>query len=60
MKLLVLGDIFADKLAGERVVRESGLDWTFLYPTLRADVADFALRILGERDWFGKVAALSD
>jgi len=84
MYRLLLNDIFADKLDGERVVRESGLDWTFLYPTLltdgpltgryraaerlklrgmprisRADVADFALRALAERRWFGKIAALS-
>jgi len=85
MYRLLLGDIFADKLAGEGVVRASGLDWTFLYPTQltdaprtgryraaerlalrgmprisRADVADFALRILSDRAWFGKIAVLSD
>jgi len=85
MYRLLLGDIFADKLAGEDVVRASGLDWTFLYPTLltdaprtgryraaerlelhgmprisRADVADFALRILNDRAWLGKIAVLSD
>ncbi|HEX5093568.1 MAG TPA: NAD(P)H-binding protein [Burkholderiales bacterium] len=82
---LLLGDIFADKLAGEAVVRASSLDWTFLYPTLltdgprsgryraaerlalrgmprisRADVADFALRILSDAAWSGKIAMLSD
>lgn len=82
---LLLGDIFADKLAGEGVARSSGLDWTFLYPTAltdgprtgryraaerlalrglprisRADVADFALRILSDSAWFGKIAVLSD
>ncbi len=85
MYRLLLREIFADKLAGEDVVRASGLDWTFLYPTLltdgprtgryraaerlelhgmprisRADVADFALRTLGDRAWVGKIAVLSD
>jgi putative NADH-flavin reductase len=31
---LLLGDIFADKQAGEDIVRASSLDWTFAYPTL--------------------------
>ena len=34
MYRLLLGDIFADKKAGEDVVRASSLDWTFAYPTL--------------------------
>ena len=34
MYRLLLGDIFADKQAGEAVVRASSLDWTFAYPTL--------------------------
>lgn len=37
MYRLLLGDIFADKLAGERIVRASGLAWTFLYPTMLTD-----------------------
>lgn len=85
MYRLLLGNIFADKLAGEARVRASGLDWTFVYPTLltdgprtgryraaerlalrgmpkisRADVADFILRALNDRAWFGKIAVLSD
>jgi putative NADH-flavin reductase len=34
MYRLLLADIFADKKAGEDIVRASGLDWTFAYPTL--------------------------
>jgi putative NADH-flavin reductase len=29
---LLLGDIFADKAAGEALVRRSGLDWTIVHP----------------------------
>ena len=31
---VLLGDIFADKKAGEDTVRQSGLDWTLVYPVL--------------------------
>ena len=31
---LLLSDIFADKAAGEAIVRASGLEWTIAYPTL--------------------------
>ena len=34
MYRVLLGDIFRDKLAGERRVRQSSLDWTIVYPTL--------------------------
>jgi putative NADH-flavin reductase len=34
MYRLLLSDIFADKTAGEDIVRASRLDWTFAYPTL--------------------------
>jgi putative NADH-flavin reductase len=34
MYRLLLTDIFADKKAGEDIVRASRLDWTFAYPTL--------------------------
>jgi len=34
MYRLLLSDIFADKKAGEDIVRASGLDWTIAYPTL--------------------------
>lgn len=37
MYRLLLGDIFADKAAGEAIVRASGLDWTIAYPTLLTD-----------------------
>jgi putative NADH-flavin reductase len=30
----LLGDIFRDKLAGEKRVRQSSLDWTFIYPVI--------------------------
>ena len=33
MYRLLLGDLFADKKAGEDIVRASSLDWTFAYPT---------------------------
>jgi putative NADH-flavin reductase len=34
---LLLGDIFADKAAGEAIVRASSLEWTIAYPTLLTD-----------------------
>ena len=34
MYRVLLSDIFSDKLAGERRVRQSSLDWTIIYPTL--------------------------
>lgn len=34
MYRLLLGDLFADKKAGEDIVRASRLDWTFAYPTM--------------------------
>lgn len=37
MYRLLLSDIFADKRAGEDIVRASGLDWTIAYPTLLTD-----------------------
>jgi putative NADH-flavin reductase len=37
MYRLLLTDIFADKQAGEAIVRASSLDWTIAYPTLLTD-----------------------
>jgi putative NADH-flavin reductase len=37
MYRLLLGDIFADKEAGEAIVRSSSLEWTIAYPTLLTD-----------------------
>jgi len=37
MYRLLLADIFADKKAGEDLVRASSLDWTIAYPTLLTD-----------------------
>jgi putative NADH-flavin reductase len=37
MYRLLLSDIFADKQAGEDIVRASSLDWTIAYPTLLTD-----------------------
>jgi putative NADH-flavin reductase len=37
MYRLMLRDIFADKLAGERLVRASRLEWTTVYPVLLTD-----------------------
>ena len=34
---LMLSDIFADKLAGEKLLRESRLEWTIVYPVLLTD-----------------------
>lgn len=34
---IMLKDIFADKEAGEAIVRASSLDWTIAYPTLLTD-----------------------
>jgi putative NADH-flavin reductase len=34
MHRILLSDIFRDKLAGERRVRQSRIEWTFVYPTL--------------------------
>lgn len=37
MYRILLSDIFRDKLAGERRVQQSTLDWTFVYPVLLTD-----------------------
>jgi len=37
MYRLLLGDIFADKAAGEAIVRASALEWTIAYPVLLTD-----------------------
>lgn len=37
MYRLLLGDIFADKAAGEAIVRGSSLEWTIAYPVLLTD-----------------------
>lgn len=37
MYRLMLRDIFADKLAGERLMRASRLEWTIVYPVLLTD-----------------------
>ena len=37
MYRLLLGDIFADKAAGEAIVRASSLEWTIAYPVLLTD-----------------------
>ena len=49
MYRLLLGDIFADKLAGEALVRASGLHWTFAYPTLLTDGPRTGRYRVGER-----------
>jgi putative NADH-flavin reductase len=33
MRATLLRNIYADKEAGESIIRESGLDWTFVHPT---------------------------
>lgn len=37
MQFVLLRDIFADKLAGESIVRQSGLDWSLVYPVMLTD-----------------------
>jgi putative NADH-flavin reductase len=37
MYRILLSDIFRDKLAGEKRVRQSSLDWTIVYPVLLTD-----------------------
>ena len=37
MYRLLLSDIFADKAAGEAIVRASSLEWTIAYPTMLTD-----------------------
>jgi uncharacterized protein YbjT (DUF2867 family) len=37
MYRLLLSDIFADKAAGEAILRASRLDWTIAYPTMLTD-----------------------
>lgn len=37
MYRVLLSDIFRDKLAGEKRVRQSSLDWTIVYPTRLTD-----------------------
>lgn len=49
MYRLLLGDIFADKLAGEAIVRASDLAWTLLYPTMLTDGPRTGRYRVGER-----------
>jgi putative NADH-flavin reductase len=37
MYKLFLGRVFADKAVGERLLRDSALDWTLVYPVLLTD-----------------------
>jgi putative NADH-flavin reductase len=37
MYRLALSRVYADKAAGERVLRDSGLDWTLVYPVLMSN-----------------------
>jgi len=46
---LLLGDIFADKKAGEDYVRQSSLDWTLVYPVLLTNGARTGKYRVGER-----------
>jgi putative NADH-flavin reductase len=34
MQRLLLGEVYADKAAGEALIRASGLDWTLVYPSM--------------------------
>jgi len=46
---LLLGDIFADKKAGEDYVRQSRLDWTLVYPVLLTNGPRTGKYRVGER-----------
>jgi len=46
---LLLSDIFADKKAGEDYVRQSGLDWTLVYPVLLTNGPRTGKYRVGER-----------
>jgi len=46
---LLLGDIFADKKAGEDYVRQSSLDWTLVYPVLLTNGPRTGKYRVGER-----------
>jgi putative NADH-flavin reductase len=48
MYSLLLGDIFRDKAAGERVVEASGLDWTIVHPPLLTDASATGRYRVGE------------
>lgn len=49
MYRVLLSDIFRDKLAGEKRVRQSSLEWTFVYPTLLTNGALTRRYRAGER-----------
>lgn len=46
---LLLGRVYADKAAGERVLRGSGLDWTLVYPVMLTNGAHTRRYRHGER-----------
>lgn len=45
----LLRDVYADKAAGEQVIKNSGLDWTIVYPTGLTDGPRTETARLGER-----------
>lgn len=45
----LLRDIYADKAAGEQVIRDSGLEWTIVYPTGLANGPATGAPRVGER-----------
>ena len=47
--MTLLRDIFADKLAGEQIVRRSALEWTIVYPVLLTDGPRTGSYRVGER-----------
>jgi hypothetical protein len=49
MYFLLLSDIYADKLTGERALVASGLDWTIVYPVLLSDGPPTGAYRVGER-----------
>lgn len=46
---LLLSDIYRDKLAGEELIRRSGLDWTIVYPSGLTDAPASGAYRVGER-----------
>ncbi|WP_329128664.1 NAD(P)H-binding protein [Streptomyces sp. NBC_01476] len=54
-----LGRMFADKDAGERILRDSGLDWTFVYPVMLVNGPRTGTYRVGEELRLGRVPRIS-
>jgi len=49
MQRLLLGDVYADKAAGEAIIRASRLDWTLVYPSMLSSGPRTGRYRVGER-----------